>query len=369
MKNTSGKGSHYKKRSHPVLAVSMGDMNGIGPEVILKMLPELTGGSSERRAGILLFASRDAMLHYYQLANPGSPPPSWLSGPSPAQWRYEGPFAFPVSDEKQLIPGPGEIVLVPAREGTERVSPGTITAYSGKLSMGAVSAGIEACLSGEADALVTAPISKEAIHLGGFRVPGHTEYLAECTGVKKVGMMLVNKAMRVGLATIHVPLRDVSGTISIGLIADRLHLYNQALKNDFGISSPRIAVLGLNPHAGDGGVLGTEEQDVIEPALDMAREEGIDVTGPWPADGFFGTGGYKEVDMVLAMYHDQGLIPLKLAGFGCGVNVTAGLPIIRTSPDHGTAFPLAGKNRADAGSMLSAAMLALDMIKRRSSTS
>ncbi len=380
MKKTSGKGSHYeKKRSHPVLAVSMGDMNGIGPEVILKMLPDLTGGRSEHRAGILLFASRDAMLHYFQLSNPDSPPPSWLSGASPGDWRYEGSFDFPAFDnkhysdkhydDKHMAPGPGEIVMVPAREGTERVSPGTITAYSGKLSMDAVSAGIEACLSGEADALVTAPISKEAIHLGGFRVPGHTEYLAERTGAKKVGMMLVNKAMRVGLATIHIPLRNVSGTITAGLITERLQLYNQALKIDFGITSPRIAVLGLNPHAGDGGVLGMEEQDIIEPAMEKARDEGIHVTGPWPADGFFGTGGYKEVDMVFAMYHDQGLIPLKLAGFGGGVNVTAGLPIIRTSPDHGTAFPLAGKNMADGGSMLAASILALDMIKRRSTTS
>ncbi len=371
MKHISGKGSQCgKKRSHPVLAVSMGDMNGIGPEVILKMLAGLTGGRSEHRAGILLFASRDAMLHYFQLANPGASPPYWLSGASREEWRYyEESFAFPSFEEKHVAPGPGEIVLVPAREGMERVSPGTITACSGKLSMDAVSAGIEACLMGEADALVTAPISKEAIHLAGYRVPGHTEYLAERTGAKKIGMMLVNKAMRIGLATIHLPLRDVSGTISVGLITERLHLYNQALKGDFGITDPRIAVLGLNPHAGDGGVLGTEEQDVIEPALELARDEEIDVTGPWPADGFFGTGGHKEVDMVLAMYHDQGLIPLKLAGFGGGVNVTAGLPIIRTSPDHGTAFPLAGRNSADGGSMLAASMLALEMIKRQSTTS
>ena len=367
MNNTSGKGLHNrKKRTHPVLAVSMGDMNGIGPEVILKMLPELMGGRSGQRIGVLLFASRNAMLHYHQLAHPDSPPPSWLAGASPEAWQYEELFAFPAFENKEVVPGPGEVVLVPAREGTDQVSPGVITAYSGKLSMDAVSAGIEACLSGDADALVTAPISKEAIHLGGFRVPGHTEYLAERTGAKKVGMMLVNRAMRVGLATIHLPLRDVAGTISIELITDRLQLYNQALKNDFGISNPKIAVLGLNPHAGDGGVLGAEEQDVIEPALKTAGDQGIDVSGPWPADGFFGTGGYKGVDMVLAMYHDQGLIPLKLAGFGGGVNVTAGLPIIRTSPDHGTAFPLAGKNMADGGSMLSAAMLALDMVKRRS---
>ena len=367
MKSTSGKGSHHaKKRTHPVLAVSMGDMNGIGPEVILKMLPGLMAHRSGQRTGILLFASRDALLHYYQLAEPGTHPPSWLTVSQPAEWLYQGSSAFPVYNENRMAAGPGEILLVPAREGTERVSAGTITAYSGKLSMDAVSAGTEACLSGEADALVTAPISKEAIHLGGFRVPGHTEYLADLTGAEKVGMMLVNKAMRVGLATIHVPLRDVAGAISIGLIAERLQLYHQALKNDFGISGPKIAVLGLNPHAGDGGVLGTEELDVIGPALEMARKEGIDVTGPWPADGFFGTGGYKDVDMVFAMYHDQGLIPLKLAGFGGGVNVTAGLPIIRTSPDHGTAFPLAGKNMADSGSMLSAALLALDMIKRRS---
>jgi 4-hydroxythreonine-4-phosphate dehydrogenase len=352
-------------RTHPILAVSMGDMNGIGPEVILKMLPDLARSSSGNKAGVLLFADREVMLDYFRTVSPYAPPPTWLSGEAEAGWSYGESSLFPSDNSDMPVPGPAEVVLVPSRHSSEPAQPGRISAFAGKLSMDAVAAGIDACLSGKADALVTGPISKEAIHLGGFNVPGHTEYLAERTGANDVGMMLVNNTMRIGLVTIHVPLRVVPGLITASLINTRLKLYNRTLVKDFGITRPRIAVLGLNPHSGDGGVLGSEEQDIIEPVLEKVRNEGLDVTGPWPADGFFGSGGYREVDLVLAMYHDQGLIPLKLAGFGGGVNVTAGLPIIRTSPDHGTAFSLAGKNEADARSMLEAALLALDMIRRR----
>ncbi len=368
MKSTSGRSNHSgASRTHPVLAISMGDMNGIGPEVILKMLPGLWRSNAGRNSGILLFGAREVLLYYFRICYPDAPPPSWLNETSANTWHYEGSASFP-SDDALPVPGSGQVVLVPSRQSEEPVAPGQTNACAGKLSMDAVSAGIDACLSGQADALVTAPISKEAIHLGGYRVPGHTEFLAERTGADSVGMMLVNDAMRIGLVTIHVPLRDAPGKITSGLIVERLNLYSRALMNDFGISRPRIAVLGLNPHAGDGGVLGSEEQDVIEPALQMVRKDGMDVTGPWPADGFFGSGGHKDADLVLAMYHDQGLIPLKLAGFGGGVNVTAGLPMIRTSPDHGTAFPMAGKNLADSGSMLAATQLALEMIERRSLT-
>ncbi len=370
MKQTPGNDSrHGNRRTHPVLAISMGDMNGVGPEVILKMLPELQRSNAGDNAGILLFASREAMLYYARSVMPDMAPPGFLTDPPPTGLLYDDAFSFPSNCGDLPVPDPGKVLLIPSADDTVRVSPGSITAQAGKLSMDAVSAGVDACLSGQADALITAPISKEAISMAGFRVPGHTEFLAERTGAKAVGMMLVNEAMRVGLVTIHIPLRKVPEEIGAGLILARLRLYREALKNDFGIPRPRIAVLALNPHAGDGGVLGTEELDIITPVLEEMRREGMDVTGPWPADGFFGSGGHKNVDMVLAMYHDQGLIPLKLAGFGGGVNVTAGLPIIRTSPDHGTAFSLAGKNRADQGSMLAAVTLALDMIRRRTSAS
>lgn len=370
MKRTPGNDSSRRnRRTHPVLAISMGDMNGIGPEVILKMLPKLHQGEEGKSAGILLFACREAMLFYARTAAPGSDPPGFLADPAETGWQKEVVFPLPSNAAGLPVPGPGEVLLIPPADDTTPVSPGSITAKAGRLSMESVAAGVDACLSGEADALVTGPISKEAISMAGYRVPGHTEFLAERTGAKSVGMMLVNQAMRVGLLTIHIPLREVSDAISTGLLRTRLTLYEKTLKTDFGIPHPRIAVLGLNPHAGDGGVLGTEEQEIIAPVLEEMRLEGMGVSGPWPADGFFGSGGHRNVDMVLAMYHDQGLIPLKLAGFGGGVNVTAGLPIIRTSPDHGTAFPLAGKNRADENSMLAAATLALDMINRRSSTS
>ena len=367
-KTESSTGStSYRNRSHPVLAITMGDRNGIGPEIILKSLSELQKSDPGRKCGVLLFASRDTMRFYSRVSG-DSVDRSPLYHDSEQNVSLSSDFLFPPSREDLPVPEPGNVILIPCREPQEEVSPGAITAESGKLAMDAVAAGAGACLSGHADALVTAPISKEAIHRAGFRVPGHTEYLAQLTGANSVGMMLVNRYMRIGLATIHVPLRDVAGLLSAELILARLGLYHQTLKHDFGIAQPRISVLGLNPHAGDGGVLGSEEQEIIMPAMESAKKENIHVDGPWPADGYFGNKEYERADLVLAMYHDQGLIPLKLAGFGGGVNVTAGLPIIRTSPDHGTAFSLAGKNQAEAGSMLAAWNLALELIERRASS-
>ncbi len=353
------------KRSHPVLAVSMGDRNGIGPEIILKMLVELYKSGSGQKTGLLLFASRNAMQYYSRLQETAPDSPSFLQENTARIYRYRDDFYFPSNSDDIPDPDPGEVLLIPCREPEEEVRPGIMTAASGKLAMDAVAAGVSACLSGQADALVTAPISKEAIHMAGFRVPGHTEYLAQLTGTDTVGMMLVNRHMRIGLATIHVPLRRVAEILTSGLILSRIGLYHSTLVHAFGIPNPRIAVLGLNPHAGDGGVLGLEELEIITPAIEAAQKDGIRIDGPWPADGFFGSREFEKSDLIFAMYHDQGLIPLKLAGFGSGVNVTAGLPIIRTSPDHGTAFSIAGKNRANAGSMLAACSLALEMTERR----
>ncbi len=354
-----------RSRDHPVLAITMGDRNGVGPEIILKMLSELKNSNSGVNFGMLLLASRDAMLFYSKLSNRLTEPNLFSGEQDVRFWIYSGEHAFPSNMSDLTPPDPGKVLLVPCREPQEKISPGAITAASGKLAMDAVSAGVNACLSGLADAVVTAPISKESIHMAGFKVPGHTEYLAELTRTDAIGMMLVNRFMRIGLATIHLPLCQVSRTLTTDLILSRLHLYHRALREDFGIANPRIAVLGLNPHAGDGGVLGSEERELITPAIEAAKKQKMNIDGPWPADGFFGSREFEHADLVFAMYHDQGLIPLKLAGFGSGVNVTAGLPIIRTSPDHGTAFSIAGKNQAHAGSMLAACDLALEMIERR----
>ncbi|MDG5766647.1 4-hydroxythreonine-4-phosphate dehydrogenase PdxA [Balneolales bacterium ANBcel1] len=372
-------------RNHPVLAVSMGDMNGIGPEVILRSLK----ARPVTRAGIRIYGPA-TVLEYYaermemepfwsvQDASPaghGSPAESvvpdrssFTAEPSPPAKSSSLPET-PGSASASASPQPGEVLLVPSPPPEEPVSPGETTAEAGACSMQAVKAAVSACIAGEADAVVTAPISKEAIHKAGYRVPGHTEYLAELTRTTRAGMMLVNNEMRIGLATIHIPLRDVAGSITMEGIRQQLELFHNTLKTCFGIARPKIAVLGLNPHAGDGGVLGLEEQQIIAPAIARFRESGREVTGPWPADGFFASGGHRDADMVLAMYHDQGLIPLKLSGFASGVNVTAGLPLIRTSPDHGTAFSIAGKNRADAGSMSAALSLALQMVIRITASS
>ncbi len=345
--------SHH--RNYPVLAVTMGDMNGIGPEVILKTLTL----NPHPDAGILLFACRE-VLHFY----------AGLSNISPF-WEDSGGFAaegndtFPKTTDSIPVPDAGQVILISPDTLSEKIQPGTVSAIAGKLSMQAVAASVAVCQCNLADAMITAPISKEAIHLAGFQVPGHTEYLAELTGTDHVGMMLANKTMRIGLATIHTPIKEVAGLLSSDRIRQQLQLHFHALTNFFGITDPRIAVLGLNPHAGDGGVLGNEEQEIIIPALDYLHRQGIRVDGPWPADGFFGSKSYEKYDLVFAMYHDQGLIPLKLSGFGDGINITVGLPIVRTSPDHGTAFSIAGKNRADPGSMKAATALAWTMALHR----
>ena len=245
------------------------------------------------------------------------------------------------------------------------IEPGSLTADAGKASMVAVSEALDFCLAGNADAIVTAPISKEAIQLGGFDFPGHTEFLAANSGNKDFLMMLVNDELRVALGTIHIPLSKVSGLINENLILKKLEILDLSLKNDFMIKEPSIAVLGLNPHAGDGGVIGREELDVITPALQKASFKNINAKGPFPADSFFGSSRYKEFDAILACYHDQGLIPFKTLSFGKGVNYTAGLPVIRTSPDHGTAFDIAGLNLAGNGSVKAAIKLAIALAKNR----
>src|SRR5690606_8921163 len=218
--------------------------------------------------------------------------------------------------------------------------------------------------SGLVDVLVTAPINKKVIQSEQFSFPGHTEYLADQLGGKPL-MLLVSDLLRVGVVTGHIPLNEVSSRLSKDLIVEKLRILNTSLKDDFTIRRPRIALLGLNPHSGDNGLLGREENDIIIPAINAAKEEGIMAFGPFPADGFFGGDTYKKFDAILAMYHDQGLIPFKTLAFSTGVNYTAGLPFIRTSPDHGTAYEITGQNVADAQSFLSAIYLAIDIYNSR----
>jgi 4-hydroxythreonine-4-phosphate dehydrogenase len=221
------------------------------------------------------------------------------------------------------------------------------------------------CMNGTYQAMVTCPIHKGIINDAGIAFSGHTEYLAELTHTEKVVMMLLNQVMRVALVTTHLPLKDVSARITDAEIKQVSRILHQDLQNKFGIKQPKIGVCGLNPHAGEGGHLGREELDVIIPALDDLREAGLNLVGPIPADTLFTPNKVKQYDAILAMYHDQGLAPLKYAGFGKSVNMTLGLPIIRTSVDHGTALDIAGTGKADANSLRAAIQLAKDCVKRQ----
>lgn len=243
--------------------------------------------------------------------------------------------------------------------------PGGATAASAQAAITSLERAVKDLKAGEIDVLVTGPINKKAIVAEGFGFPGHTEYLEKEFGVKDVTMFLISERLKVGVVTGHIPLKDVPAAITEEKILSKLRLMNESLQRDFGISSPQIAVLSLNPHSGDSGLLGDEEQRIIIPAIRKATEEGILAFGPFSPDGYFGMGHYEHFDATLAMYHDQGLAPFKAIAFEDGVNYTAGLPVVRTSPDHGTAFELAGRDEADPRSMRAAIFAAIDIYKNR----
>jgi 4-hydroxythreonine-4-phosphate dehydrogenase len=239
------------------------------------------------------------------------------------------------------------------------------TAIAGKYAFDALEKATEDLKAGKIDALVTLPINKHSIQEAGFAFPGHTEYLQSKAEQKDSLMLMVSQELKIGVATGHIPLKDVSSHLHIEKLHHKITLLANSLKSDFGIRKPKIAVLGLNPHAGDNGALGKEEETVIIPAIQKANNHHLTVFGPYPADGFFGKHSYREFDAVLAMYHDQGLIPFKSLSFDNGTNFTAGLPFVRTSPAHGTGYDIAGKNLADESSFREALYLAIDIVRNR----
>ena len=245
----------------------------------------------------------------------------------------------------------------------EKLTPGKITVGASKTAVAAIERAVRGCLDGELDAMVTAPICKEGLKLADIHYPGHTEMIAELTGTKRYGMMLMGKGLRVMLATRHLPLRAVANALTKESVEEAIALTGEALKW-FGLGGGRIGVCGLNPHAGDGGALGDEESTIIAPAIEAACAKGFNAIGPVPADVIFFQALEKQYDAVVAMYHDQGLGPLKMHAFDCGVNLTLGLPIIRTSPDHGTAFNIAGKNVAKPDSMIAAIETAIQLARQ-----
>ena len=245
------------------------------------------------------------------------------------------------------------------------VEPGQSTPESAKAAMASLERAVADIKEGYIDVLVTAPINKRAMTSEGFGYTGHTEYLEKEFGVDGVAMIMVCDRLKIGVVTGHIALKDVAGSITKDKILSKLRLMKASLERDFGVDAPKIAVLGLNPHCGDGGLLGDEEMQIILPAVQEANEEGILAFGPYSPDGFFGLGNHSKFDAVLAMYHDQGLIPFKALAFEEGVNYTAGLPVVRTSPDHGTAYEMAGRDMADPRSMMSAIYTAIDIFNRR----
>ncbi|MDT3402924.1 4-hydroxythreonine-4-phosphate dehydrogenase PdxA [Mucilaginibacter terrae] len=255
--------------------------------------------------------------------------------------------------------------LINCWEEDVKIELGSVTEAGGKYAFKSLQRATDDLLAGNIDALVTAPINKDNIQNEEFTFPGHTEYLQERDGAGEVLMFLVSETLRVGVVTGHIPVSQVAQSITTEKILAKLKLMNSSLKQDFWVRKPRIAVLGLNPHAGDNGLIGQEEKEIIIPALEEARANDILAFGPYPADGFFANGAYMQFDAVLAMYHDQGLIPFKQIAFESGVNFTAGLSFVRTSPDHGTAYDIAGKNKASEVSFREALFEAIHIVRRR----
>ncbi|MBN2262849.1 MAG: 4-hydroxythreonine-4-phosphate dehydrogenase PdxA, partial [Prolixibacteraceae bacterium] len=258
-----------------------------------------------------------------------------------------------------------KVNIVNCCDDNVRVELGKSSSHAGEAAYLALEQAINDLKNGEIDALVTAPVNKENIQSEAFNFPGHTEYLAQHFDTKNPLMLLISDNLRVGVATGHLPLKDVPTAITKELILSKLKTLHRSLVSDFACTNPRIAVLGLNPHAGDNGVIGNEENEVIIPAIQSANQQGITALGPFAADGFFGSGQYARFDAILAMYHDQGLAPFKALTFDKGVNYTAGLPVVRTSPGHGTAFDIAGENLASGESFTQAIYQAIDIVRNR----
>ena len=323
------------------IGITQGDTNGIGWELILKVLAD--GRITELMTPVI-YGTLSAAAFYQKRLKDGEPV-----------------RLNTVSSAKAAAAGKANIVECGPSDLS--ITPGKPSKLGGEAAAAALRAAIEDLKRGDIDALVTAPIDKEMIQSEEFNFTGHTEFLAqELDGTPL--MIMTSELMRVGLATIHIPVSEVAQHLSQALIVERIEQINASMRQDFGVVRPRIAVLALNPHAGDGGLLGTEEQEIIKPAIVEAYEAGILAFGPFAADGFFASGQFKNYDAILAMYHDQGLAPFKTLTPD-GVNFTASLAKVRTSPDHGVAYDIAGEGKADEQSMRNAIYEALDIVRRR----
>jgi 4-hydroxythreonine-4-phosphate dehydrogenase len=326
----------------PVIGITTGDLNGIGPEVIIKTF------SDNRMLDIctpVIFASNKVINFYRKLI-------------------AEYPFTFTSTKEIGNL-NLKQVNIFNCWDEEVPIQPGAFTEAAGKYAIRSLMVATQCLKDKELDAMVTAPIHKSNTNLPDFPYTGHTPFLKDKFGAKDVLMLLYSEGLRVALVTEHVPVNKIAELITKEAIQSKINLLKETLVKDFGIDKPRIAILGLNPHAGDDGQIGNEEKLIIKPLIEQAQKQGHLVYGPYSADAFFGRGSYKHFDAVLAMYHDQGLIPFKTLAQDMGVNYTAGLPVIRTSPDHGTAFDIAGKDLADPSSFREAVYQAIDLLKQR----
>lgn len=324
------------------IGISHGDINGIGYEVIMKTLMD---ARMLEMCTPIVYGSPKVAAYHRKALNLNN-------------------FNFNnIREAREADPRRANIIN--CIDDNIRVELGKSSETAGESSYMALERSVNDLKDGHIDALVTAPINKDNIQSDKFNFPGHTEFLAEQFETNKYLMLMVSEMMKIGVVTTHVPLADVSSLITQDAILNKLRIIASSLEQDFSIKKPRIAVLGLNPHAGDNGLLGSEEKEIIIPAIEKAKKEGILAFGPYPSDGFFGSGDYTKFDAILSMYHDQGLTPFKLISFDKGVNYTAGLPVIRTSPSHGTAFDIAGEDKASPDSFRQAIYLAIDIYNSR----
>ncbi len=328
----------------PTLGLTMGDPCGVGAEIIVKALAD---ESIRSRARFMVFGFSEQLAYTADA--------------------LELPWPYARERHERISPSDRNVMVLDFDEyAMPAAMPRGPSKIGGQASLAFCDSAIEAARQGLIDAIVTAPISKTSWQLAGMKkFPGHTELLADRFRAKHVAMMFISPKLRVVLATIHQPISALRDSLTIGAVFHPLELADNALREWFGIESPRLAVCGLNPHAGEEGRFGDEEARIITPAILMAGEAGINASGPFPADTVYLKALAGEYDCVLAMYHDQGLIPIKLLAWDEAVNLTLGLPVVRTSPDHGTAFDIAGRGKADPGSMIAAIRLAIDLASRR----
>ena len=325
-----------------IAGISHGDINGIGYEVIIKALsdPMINDFCTP-----VVYGSPKVAAYHRKALNISN-------------------FSFNnIRSVEEAHPRKAN--MINCLDDNTRVELGKSTTHGGEAALISLENAVSDLLSGKIDFLVTAPIDKHNVQSENFNFNGHTEYLKSKAGTEEVLMFMIGETLRIGIATGHVPLSEVPGLITVDLLMRKIRLMDQSLKRDFGIRKPQIAIMGLNPHAGDNSLLGKEEEEIIDPAIQQAKKEGILAFGPFPCDGFFGAGSFAKFDGILAMYHDQGLTPFKVLSFDTGVNFTAGLPFVRTSPAHGTAFQIAGKGEASENSFRQAIYLACEIIKNR----